>query len=136
MSYHDDVREFHEKFNLPHDRDGSLPRLLDNDTFEYRRRFLIEELTEMCDAHDEGNLAEFADALVDLIYIACGTAHLAGINLDAHFAEVQRTNMQKERATSAADPRSKRGHALDVVKPAGWVGPDHEPILRAAGWKG
>ena len=36
--------------------------------------------------------------------------------------EVQRANMAKERAKHAGE--SKRGSALDVVKPEGWVPPD------------
>lgn len=133
-TYHADVRAFHAKFGLAYDGDGSSPRLLADDVFLFRLKFLQEELDELVRAHDEGNLPNVADALADLIYVASGTAHLAGIPLDPVWAEVQRANLAKERATSAADPRGKRGHALDVVKPAGWTGPDHRPALRAAGW--
>jgi predicted HAD superfamily Cof-like phosphohydrolase len=136
MTYHVRVREFHAKFGLPHDANGSPPRLLDASTWEFRYRFLHEELRELAEAHNAGDLAGFADALVDLIYVASGTAHLAGLRLDDHFDEVHRANLTKERATGADDGRSKRGHALDVVKPPGWRAPDHAPILRRAGWEG
>jgi predicted HAD superfamily Cof-like phosphohydrolase len=135
VSYHTDVGEFHRKFGLR--REGHVPpRPLDDDTFIYRYNFLLEELLELGKAHAQRDLPEFADALADIIYIASGTAHLAGIPLDAVWAEVQRANMSKERATGPDDPRSKRGHVLDVVKPTGWVAPDHGPALRAAGWRG
>ena len=40
---------------------------------------------------------------------------------NALWDDVQRANMTKQRATSAAE--SKRGSAFDVIKPPGWVGP-------------
>lgn len=150
----EDVGAFHEKFGLPHA--GELrPAPLSADLVRYRGGFLLEELAEWF--HDQGaeeaanrlrelirdlqklvwrdapmeGLAGSADALADLVYVALGTAHLSGLPFDAHWAEVQRANMAKERATGADDARSKRGHALDVVKPAGWRGPDHWPILLA-----
>lgn len=41
--------------------------------------------------------------------------------------DVQRANMSKERAKKASD--SKRGSTWDVVKPAGWVGPQTAAII-------
>lgn len=41
--------------------------------------------------------------------------------------DVQRANMSKVRAKSAAE--SKRGSAWDVVKPAGWIGPRTEELV-------
>ena len=128
MSFFDDVVAFHAKFELDHPG-VAPPSLPDLDTYFYRRNFLLEELFELERAHAAGNLSEFADALVDLIYVALGTASLAGLPFNEHWAEVQRANMTKERAASSSDPRSKRKHHLDVVKPAGWTAPNHEPIL-------
>lgn len=156
-SYFVDVGRFHEKFDLVHfgDCDGS-PAPLDPDALAYRLGFLIEELEEF--ARSQGadvvagllaearahcsewpdapastfGLADGADALVDLVYVALGTAHLMRLPFDACWAEVQRANMMKERATGADDQRSKRRHALDVVKPAGWKAPDHWPHIYAA----
>jgi predicted HAD superfamily Cof-like phosphohydrolase len=74
------------------------------------------------------------DALIDLVYVALGTADLMGLPWEKMFEEVQRANMAKERAKSADESMAKtgRGHVLDVVKPAGWTPPDHLPILTAA----
>lgn len=41
------------------------------------------------------NLIEIADALTDLLYVVYGAGHAYGINLDACFDEVQRSNMSK-----------------------------------------
>jgi len=41
------------------------------------------------------NLIEIADALTDLLYVIYGAGHAYGIDLDACFDEVQRSNMSK-----------------------------------------
>lgn len=132
VSTYSDVGEFHVKFDLPHFGDGRPPNLLDHDTFEFRLGFLREELSELVSAHESRDMPSFADALCDIIYVALGTGHLARLPLDSCFAEVHRANMTKERAAGSADPRSKRSHSLDVVKPAGFVPPDHGPSIERA----
>lgn len=157
MSLFDDVRDFHMKFGLPTDQIWP-PTNLDAGLARFRLKFLLEELSELMIAmgfhgpsmtmkttaqamemygpDSEPNLPDAADALADLVYVALGTAHLMGIPFDEIWAEVQRANMAKERSSGADDVRSKRRHASDVVKPAGWRPPDHEPALRARGWIG
>lgn len=132
MTWHDDVRAFHAKFNLPYHGDARPPELLSRDVLEFRLKFLLEEVSEFSSAHARGDLAAAADAIADLIYVASGTAHLMALPLEAVWDEVQRANMTKVRASGAADPLSKRGHALDVVKPLGFVPPDHTPVIEAA----
>lgn len=118
-----DVQDFHDKFRVP-----TPPRLtlLDAETLEFRRKFLQEELDELIKAHEEGSIADAVDSMIDLIYVAVGTLDMMGLS-ETQFIqawkEVQRANMSKERAKSAA--QSKRGSALDVIKPAGWQGPDY-----------
>lgn len=82
------------------------------------------------------DLPKIADGLVDLVYVALGTAHLHGLNWPELFAEVQRANMTKERASGSHDKRSIRSHSLDVVKPEGFVPPRIVEVLMAAGWPG
>lgn len=120
----DDVGRFHEKFNLPftHDHRGAV--LLDEATFQYRLKFLREELEELEMAHVDGNLTEFADALADLVWVAYGTAHFAGIPLDAVWAHVRRANLAKvlKRETDAEHKRDG-AYKETIRKPDGWVGP-------------
>lgn len=129
--YFNDVRLFHEKFGLSI-HPSTAPRLLDQEVFNFRLRFLEEETIEFIRNHTHGNLAEAGDALVDLVYVALGTAHMMGLPFDLMWRLVQEKNMQKERANGHNDPRSKRGSRLDVVKPAGWTPPDHRPIIEKA----
>lgn len=122
---YDIVGEFHRKFGLPvAGGESAEPGLPGYDVFLFRYRFLQEEMNELLRAYHEQDLTGVADALADLTYVALGTAHFCGLPFNEVFAEVQRANMQKERASGSFDNRSKRGHALDVVKPEGWQPPD------------
>lgn len=125
VSNYGDVLAFHDKFDL-----GSPegPRLLTAGVRQFRQGFMTEELTEFGDACATGDLAGAADALVDLVYVAMGTAVLMGLPWQPLWDEVQRANMAKARAKPDGSD-SKRGSPLDVIKPAGWVGPDIEGVL-------
>ncbi len=107
------------------------------------------------------DLPKIADALVDLVYVALGTAHMHALPWQKLWDDVQRANMSKERCgidhhfeSDPDDPRcgyrhdkgyrcnqpkakhSLRGNALDVIKPANWKGPDPHGVLTAYGWPG
>lgn len=131
-SYFEDVGKFHKKFDLPRLGDGRSPTLLEEDDLEFRVKFMQEELNEFVRDHAANDLEGSADALADLVYVALGTAHLMGLPLDEVWRAVQRANMTKVRAESADDPLSTRKHRLDVVKPPGFVPPDHHWALERA----
>lgn len=150
-----DVGDFHKKFGLP-TADDTAPGALPEDVLRFRGNFLLEELAEFFSACNMGEIADqlealadyvktnapignnkvdlaaAGDALVDLNYVSLGTAHLMGLPFDEMWREVQRANMSKVRASGSDDPRSKRSHSLDVVKPVDFVPPNHEPILELA----
>ena len=126
MSYHNDLLNFHLKFGL-------LPRVrgphrLDVDLFNLRRNHMLEELEEFRLAWSDHDLPGQADALVDLVYVAIGTAVVMDLPFDRLWFAVHQANMQKERVSHAS--QSKRKHSFDVVKPPGWVAPDIEGILK------
>lgn len=144
MSELDDVRRFHERFDLPHrDRPGLLPR----QRLAERANFMLEELIEFAAAaglaladDEDGetrfevstepqSLAGQADALVDIVYVALGTAVQLGLTSVWHrlWDDVQRANLAKVRGAS------DRAHT-DVVKPPGWMPPRTDDILRHAGY--
>jgi predicted HAD superfamily Cof-like phosphohydrolase len=115
------VYEFNQKFNLP----LGLGNQLDEAAQEYRLKFLHEELQELEEALEEGDQVKAFDALLDLCYVAYGTALFMGIDpaqWHAGMLAVHNANMSKRRATS--EEQSKRGSTLDVVKPSGWVSPE------------
>lgn len=78
--------------------------------------------------------AQAFDALLDLVYVAHGTAHLLGYPWQIGWNAVQRANISKERA-AADGSDSKRGSSFDVIKPAGWTPPPIDRILQDHGWR-
>jgi predicted HAD superfamily Cof-like phosphohydrolase len=123
----EDVRAFGERYGLPL---SNTPHLLAPEDWEYRENFLREELAETVKAYYSNDLAEVADGLIDLIYVAIGTLQLMGIPIAAGWREVQRANMSKHRVSRKED--SKRGHTWDIVKPPGWEPPDWKMVLGSA----
>lgn len=74
---------------------SNLPVLADDRTALLRLELLDEELQELAVATGAGDIVEIADALTDILYVVYGTGHAYGIDLDACFQEVHRSNMSK-----------------------------------------
>jgi len=134
-----DIREFHEKFGLGYD---GPPRLLSHDLRELRAKRLIEEAEEYLNADlseeqdedgvnfqatPEEQMEAELDALVDVVYVALGTAYLSGYPFAKAWQRVHAANMAKVRAERAED--SKHGSTYDIIKPEGWVPPSHKDLL-------
>ena len=124
MSFYTDVRDFHQAFGQ---RIGEKPELPDIEERKLRIKLLDEEVFEYTDAEYADDLVEIADALADIIYIACGTAVSYGIPLDDVFAEVHRSNMAK-----LVDGKVIRREDGKVQKPEGWTAPDIRSVLDKA----
>ena len=121
-----DVRDFHIKFDLEY---IGPPRDLPVELSQFRIEFMVEELAEYKEAVSEGNREKQLDALVDLVVVALGTAHLQGFDFNEAFRRVHTANMLKRRAQKAED--SKRGSVYDVVKPEGWQPPDLSDLVKS-----
>lgn len=125
---YDDVLAFHEKFKVPI---SSIPRLLEPTVAAYRIAFLREELQEYIEAVRLDDVAAQADALVDLVYVALGTAIFQGLPWKELWDDVHAANMRKVRGIENEDALLLRSE-YDVVKPADWRGPQTHRILLAA----
>lgn len=119
-----DIVAFHEKFRIAYD---GGPRTLPEDLQGFRLQFLAEEFTEYDDAVDNKNLEQCFDALIDLVYVALGTAYLHGFNFPEGWDRVHKANMKKIRAARAS--QSKRSSIYDVIKPPGWRAPDLSDLV-------
>lgn len=113
--YLQDVHEFHAKFKIPQ---PPCPQPLDVDTENFRIAFMYEELEEYETALVRQDRAGMLDALVDLVYVALGTALMHGFDFDEAWRRVHAANMTKV----AGLPTGRHG-SLDVSKPEGWVPP-------------
>jgi predicted HAD superfamily Cof-like phosphohydrolase len=140
-----DIEAFHQKFGLEY---AGKPRILEPELFEFRKKFILEELEEWDQEQeklvesltaDDGHpdhrriamgLHQQLDALVDLTYVVLGAAYLQFGAEVFHNAwkRVQTANMAKVRAETA--DQSKRGSVFDVIKPAGWTPPDHHDLVK------
>ena len=116
-----DVYEFHRKMMVPM---SPVPALLDPETHEYRCKFMDEELREFKEAYDEGDLDKAFDSLLDLVYVAVGTALKMGLPWPGGWQRVHGANMTKRLAKPDGSD-SKRGSPVDVVKPENFVAPSH-----------
>lgn len=124
-----DVREFHEaitsadpKFGIPECTGAAgLVRAV------MRHRLLRQEYHEYQDANLAGNRTEVLDALVDIIYIAVGTAliQFGGARFERAWDAVHRSNMAKRWTDGTF-------HLLEdgtILKPPDWVAPDIRSIV-------
>ncbi|WP_116105571.1 nucleoside triphosphate pyrophosphohydrolase family protein [Lewinella sp. IMCC34191] len=88
------VAEFHRTFHVPVLPNPTIPP---PDRCALRVNLLQEELNELREAINQGDLVEVADALADLQYVLSGTVLEFGLGdkFRALFDEVHRSNMSK-----------------------------------------
>ena len=92
MSNFEKVKTFMMTYEQEVKESASFP---DENIIKLRLKLIKEELEELEQALNDKNLLEVADALTDILYVTYGAGHSFGINLDACFEEVQRSNMSK-----------------------------------------
>ena len=71
------------------------PTLPSNDLAELRLDLIQEEVDELREGLANQDIVEIADALTDILYVVYGAGHAFGIDLDACYNEVHRSNMTK-----------------------------------------
>tara|TARA_B100001964_G_C14237440_1_gene603195 strand:+ start:1911 stop:2294 length:384 start_codon:yes stop_codon:yes gene_type:complete len=125
IDYYDDIKKFHEKFLL---KFPDKPRLLSSDEYEFRLKFLLEEINEFRDSYKNGDVVGCADALVDLLYVTFGTCYFMGLPCDELWKVIHEANMQKEKVNAVSE--SKRNSILDIKKPKNWKHPDLAYLLK------
>jgi len=119
-----DIDRFHKKFGFEKTDKPDIPD--DPELVNFRTSFLLEELAEYSQAITKKDTAGALDALVDIVYIALGTAWLFNLPFEKAWKEVQRANMEKIRAK---DTTGKRGTKFDVIKPKNWKPPNIDQIV-------
>lgn len=128
FNLHRDVCEFHKKFEIPIEKYPAFPS---KELLEFRMKFLREEVDEFGEAVRNDDIVKAFDALIDVVYVAIGTAVIMNLPFEKGWDIVHSANMTKIRAKNAS--QSKRGTAFDVVKPSNWIAPDmmlHSLLLK------
>lgn len=105
------VQEFHETYGLPV---AAAPDISNEKTNQLRINLLAEELEELQEALEEGDLVEVLDALVDLQYVLDGAFLSFGLHpvKESAFNEVHRSNMSKLDANGKPIRRESDGKIL------------------------
>lgn len=127
--WHHDINEMHAKYGV-HDwvqeeldrEDQDWSRL--NKFMQFRINFLKEELNETEAAFKNQDAAEIVDGLIDLCVIAIGTLDAFNVDAQKAWEAVHTANMGKERGIKEARPNPLG--LPDLIKPEGWVGPNHD----------
>ncbi len=116
----ENVKAFHQKFKIPQ---SQFPGFYysDREMMKFRIKFLQEELDEFKEAVEKDDTVKGFDALLDLVYVALGTAYICNFPWYKGWQAVQDANMRKVRGNKKT---STRGSEYDVVKPSGWIGPE------------
>ena len=120
-----DIHDMHTKFGV-RDAVQKFDSVMLRTFLRFRLDFLHEELGETEKAAQTGiplDSEEVVDGLIDLCVVAIGTLDALGVDPYKAWDEVHKANMSKE-----VGVKESRPHPLglpDLVKPEGWVGPDH-----------
>lgn len=119
-----DIHDMHTKFGVRE----AVEKMNKDQLLEFlafRLRFLEEELNETRRASNlqHRDNEEIVDGLIDLCVVAIGTLDAFGIDAHKAWDEVLKANMSKEVGVKESRPNPLG--LPDLIKPEGWVGPDH-----------
>ena len=114
-----DIAEMHRKYGVNEAVEKFSAEKLQK-FLEFRINFIEEELNEL---KESDNPEDAVDALIDICVVAIGTLNAFQVNSKTAWDEVLRANMEKE--VGVKDSRPNPLGLPDLIKPEGWVGPDH-----------
>ena len=120
----ENVEAFSIKFGIPQLEESGF---LEPDDMMFRLEFIQEEMDEFTEAYNERDLAGALDALVDIMYVAIGTAYMMNLPILDAWERVHHANMQKVKVKNVSE--SKRGSIHDLRKPEGWTPPDLSDLV-------
>lgn len=116
------VEHFNETIlGIPRRRVG----MMSAEEFKLSLHQLREEIDEIEEAFEKGDLVGVVDGLIDLDYFHKGVVYKHGINKSLYynmFRVVHEANMAKKKGTK--ETRQGYGDAADAVKPEGWIPPE------------
>ena len=124
VNWVDDMYHMHKKFGV-HEwiKKNKDDKELMKKFWEFRIRFLQEELDETRKAVEESDAEEIVDGLIDLCVVAIGTLDAFDVNARQAWNEIYDANMSKEPGVKESRPNPLG--LPDLIKKPDWKGPDH-----------
>lgn len=120
-----DMAEMHQKYGVnewfEQNKDDNV---LMSKYLQFRMLMINEELHETLQAVNMGNQEEIVDGLIDLCVFAIGTLDVFGVDANKAWDEIYAANMNKKVGVKPGRPNPFG--LPDLLKPAGWQGPNHE----------
>lgn len=137
MSYADDVREFmasaqQEMPAAPTVLDGAAKwsrfSMITEEFGEHKKALAdLKKASEYNDQHGiEEAMIELGDSIIDMIFVLIGTALAYGLDPDAMWAEIARSNRSKVIPTTGFMDKDSTGK---VTKPATFSPPDLREVI-------
>lgn len=99
--------------------------MMNAEEFKLSLHQLREEIDEIEEAFEKGDLVGVVDGLIDLDYFQKGVVYKHGINKNLYynmFRVVHEANMAKVKGTK--ETRQGYGESADAIKPEGWTPPE------------
>lgn len=127
----DDTEKFQKFYGLMTETEDKTmpPYFIQKDKLMVKIGHLKEELAEIEKAAENGDLTEFADGIIDLIYVASGLGNLCRLPMHQLWNDVQNSNMVGKERVKSLENATKRGSTFDVRKTDMWVGPRGGDII-------
>lgn len=116
----EDITHLYKKFGFFTDQ------AFDGEFLRFRQRLLEEEIRELNEAILENNPEKVVDAHIDICVVAIGTLLLGGVGPGTAWDQVFNSNLEKKRAIN---PNRIGSGGFDLIKPEGWIPPNHENNL-------
>ena len=121
-----DIKNMHDKFGVHAwvNEVGQTDMDKLREYLAFRLRFIYEEYNETAIAVNGNDAEEIVDGLIDICVVAIGTLDAFGVDADEAWDRVHTANMAKQ--VGQKDSRPNPLGLPDLIKPDGWVGPDHD----------
>jgi predicted HAD superfamily Cof-like phosphohydrolase len=128
------INEAYVKYGLAYD---GPPRHLSSEEKMYRISCMREEIEEYNEAW---SMTDQYDALIDLLVFTVGSLYRHGFPVQEGFDAVMACNLQKVPGNNPHKKDKDRAEykGIDLVKPAGWLGPEDKLIqilVERSAWK-
>lgn len=123
------VKQFNETYLVP---TKDVPELPTEAEATRLNNLIHEELMELNEALDKGDIIEVADALTDILYVTAQQALAFGFPVDSLLREVHRSNMSK----LDVDGKPILRHDGKVLKGLNFSEPDILKVLKEHGCEG